>query len=423
MFNTNPWLAFSSTSNRIKSTYIQGFLDICGNIVLRNGGFSLPNGDVSMNGNLYVGLDASFNRRVNVKGTSTFNDDIYQLDGSYNINISSAVGTFPNYGTTQNGNRLINVGSGNFNLTSTGLNDSIAIGNAIISASNPTGFGHIGVGKNVFPALTSGFQNIGIGNTIATLMTTGNNNVFIGNGVATSTTSTGNTVAIGTAAGKSNTTGISNTYLGSFTDANAGTYNNSTALGYGATITKSNQIKLGTSNESVDISSNLNVSGIASMLGYIGMKVVGCSYKYNGASGISRTISTDANKTAIVKIGSGGYDTVSYDSGHVDANGFFNVPVAGYYICYGCGALRFGDERTFTLVTKASGAETYRSGTSNNKTVNDANTTVSVTAIVKCGVGDSIFFRTGSNTASSTGIILGADRRMSNCFIFLLSTY
>ena len=154
------------------------------------------------------------------------------------------------------------------------------------------------------------------------------------------------------------------------------------------------------------------------------MKVVGCSYKYDGVSS-SRLISTDANKTAIVKIGSGGYDTVSYDSGHVDANGIFNVPVAGYYICYGCGALLYGDGRTFTLITKASGSstETYRSGTLNNKTVSDQNTTVSVTAIVKCGVGDQIYFRTGSTTANGSGIRLGVDNRMSNCFIFLLSTY
>ena len=261
MFNTNPWLAYSLTSNRIKSTYIQGFLDVCGNIILRNGGFSLPNGDVSMNGNLYVGLDASFNRNVLINGISTFRNDIYQLDGSYNVNISSDVGSFPNYGTTQNGNRLINIGSGNFKLSAAGLNDCIAIGNTIITASNPTGYGHIGIGETIFQSLTTGFQNIGIGNVIANSITIGHNNVFIGNGVATSTTSTGNTVAIGTAAGKTNTTGINNTYLGAFTDAITGTYNNSTALGFGTAITSSNQIKLGTISERVDISGNLNVYG------------------------------------------------------------------------------------------------------------------------------------------------------------------
>jgi hypothetical protein len=61
MFNTRPWLYYySPLTNKLVNTYIQGFLDICGNIVLRNGGFSLPNGDVSMNGNIYVGKTSTF---------------------------------------------------------------------------------------------------------------------------------------------------------------------------------------------------------------------------------------------------------------------------------------------------------------------------------------------------------------------------
>ena len=326
MFNRNPWLAFSSTSNRIKSTYIQGFLDICGNIILRNGGFSLPNGDVSMNGNLYVGLDASFNRNVFINGITTFKNDIYQLDGSYNINIASAVGTFPNYATTQNGNRLINIGSGNFNLVAKGLNDSIAIGNTITTATNPTGYGIIGIGNNIFPALTSGFQNIGIGNTIATSMTIGHNNVFIGNGVATSTTSTENTVAIGNAAGKTNTTGINNTYLGAFTGASLGTYNNSTALGYGATITSSNQIKLGTSNESVDISGNLNVSGLTRFTNNPNVPVI--------ASGRIRT-GTALNVTTERVLNITDFNSSQFNSNVTyTGTGTFTVVVSGYYMVH-----------------------------------------------------------------------------------------
>jgi hypothetical protein len=184
-------------------------------------------------------------------------------DGNYNINVSSAEGTFPNFRTTASGPNLISVGNGNFNTVSAKLSDSIAIGNTIITGTDPSGYGIIGIGNNVFP-ITSGSQNIGIGNAIATSMTTGHNNVFIGNGVATSTTSTGNTVAIGSGAGSTNITGINNTYLGAFSDVNTnvGGYNNSTALGYGATITSSNQIKLGTENERVYISGNLSAYGI-----------------------------------------------------------------------------------------------------------------------------------------------------------------
>jgi hypothetical protein len=85
-------------------------------------------------------------------------------------------------------------------------------------------------------------------------MTVGHNNVFIGNGVVSSATSTGNTVAIGTFAGKNNAIGINNTFIGAFTDVSAVTlnnYNNSTAIGYGAIITASNEIVLGTLTEHI----------------------------------------------------------------------------------------------------------------------------------------------------------------------------
>jgi hypothetical protein len=182
-------------------------------------------------------------------------------DGNYNINIAStSSGTFPNFRTTATGPNLISIGNGNYKLVAGALRDSIAIGNTILNVSNPSGYGIIGMGQNVFPQLTTGFQNIGIGNAIATSMATGYNNVFIGNSVATSTTSTGNTVAIGTNAGFTNATGINNTYLGAFTGANAVAYSNSTAIGYGATITASNQIKLGTANETTNIDGNLIVN-------------------------------------------------------------------------------------------------------------------------------------------------------------------
>ena len=246
-------------------------------------------------------------------------------DGNYNINIPSTTsGTFPNFRTIATGPNLINIGNGNYKLVAGALRDSIAIGNTILN-TNPTGYGIIGMGQNVFPVLTTGFQNIGIGNAIATSMTTGYNNVFIGNGVATSTTSTGNTVAIGTNAGRTNTTGINNTYLGAFTDANATGYNNSTALGFGATITSSNQIKLGTAAENVDISGNLNVSGLASFIGYLKPNIVGFNYTRTGSP------VTNTAGSLILLNNSGFFNNQVFDSLHV-ANGFFTAPVSGYYV-------------------------------------------------------------------------------------------
>ena len=83
MFNTRPWLYYDSQfTNKFTNTYIQGILDISGNIILRNGGFSLPQGDVSMNGNLYVGKqstligDASMNGNIWVGKQSTLVGDV-----------------------------------------------------------------------------------------------------------------------------------------------------------------------------------------------------------------------------------------------------------------------------------------------------------------------------------------------------------
>ena len=69
MFNTRPWLYYDSDyTNKYTNTYIQGILDICGNVILRNGGFSLQNGDVSMNGNLYVGKQTTLVGDVSMNG-------------------------------------------------------------------------------------------------------------------------------------------------------------------------------------------------------------------------------------------------------------------------------------------------------------------------------------------------------------------
>ena len=213
--------------------------------------------DRIMTSNVYNGLPTS----TNIKN--------FFYDSRNNINVrSTASGSFPRFGKFNNtGPNLISIGGNNYQTDSSTyisgsdlLQRSVAIGNTIINGNNKGGYAMIGMGQNIFPVLTTGFQNIGIGNAIATTMTTGHNNVFIGNGVATSTTSTGNTVAIGTNAGSTNITGVNNTYLGALTGVNADGYRNSTALGYGATITASNQIKLGTATETINIDGNLIVS-------------------------------------------------------------------------------------------------------------------------------------------------------------------
>ncbi len=53
--------------------------------------------------------------------------------------------------------------------------------------------------------------------------------------------------AVGASAGQSNSTGINNTYIGAYANTTSGTISNSTAIGYNAQVTASNQIQLGNS--------------------------------------------------------------------------------------------------------------------------------------------------------------------------------
>ena len=88
--------------------------------------------------------------------------------------------------------------------------------------------------------------------------------VAIGYEALNFTTDSERCVAIGQSAGRSITGSCkNNTFLGALTDFNNANsiWENSTAVGYGALITASNQIKLGTSSETVKIDGSLNVLG------------------------------------------------------------------------------------------------------------------------------------------------------------------
>ena len=106
-----------------------------------------------------------------------------------------------------------------------------------------------------FPSGNVGNQNVAIG-AQALYSNYGNQNVGVGcYALIDNTDGSGNT-AVGYQAGR-DLSGNSNfnTFLGFNTDisSNTLTYNNSTALGYNATIDASNQIVLGTASESVYI--------------------------------------------------------------------------------------------------------------------------------------------------------------------------
>ena len=127
-----------------------------------------------------------------------------------------------------------------------------------------TGTSNIGIGGSSFQSLTTGSNNVAIGRGTLGILTTGGSNVAIGrNALLFSTIGSTNT-GCGFSAGSSNSIGTGNTYLGESTGASQSgadsnctfvgrlsatdvlaAYNSSTALGYQATITASNQMVLG----------------------------------------------------------------------------------------------------------------------------------------------------------------------------------
>ena len=91
------WLQYISTSNTISNTYIQGFLDISQNLIVRNYPVTIVNGNVVLNGNIYCGnlintnsisingitaQNVMVNSDVSLNGNITVNNNIY----SYNTN-------------------------------------------------------------------------------------------------------------------------------------------------------------------------------------------------------------------------------------------------------------------------------------------------------------------------------------------------
>jgi hypothetical protein len=127
-------------------------------------------------------------------------------------------------------------------------NYNIAIGQLALAKNNGIG----GLIANGVQPDNSGNANIAIGSLALSENTNGHSNVGIGHYVLidnTNLNASGNYVsALGYWAGKNNYNGSYNTYLGAKTSAsNPANFSNSTALGYGASISGSNTIQLGNS--------------------------------------------------------------------------------------------------------------------------------------------------------------------------------
>ena len=81
MSSGGSWLQFGNSANKFKSSYVRGFLDVCGNIQVRQGGLTMSHGDISCNGDVYINRirDHDGNLIVSSSGSGTIIDDTTNL--------------------------------------------------------------------------------------------------------------------------------------------------------------------------------------------------------------------------------------------------------------------------------------------------------------------------------------------------------
>ena len=125
-----------------------------------------------------------------------------------------------------------------------------------ISGENNTALGTYASFSNIIGSYNTavGYSALNVNNS--------STNTAVGYATLSSNISSSNT-ALGFFAGLNDITGYNNTYLGVNTnvDISTNTYNNSTAIGYGAIINASNQIMMGTTGQTVYVPGQLDLSG------------------------------------------------------------------------------------------------------------------------------------------------------------------
>ena len=151
----NTWLQYAAVSNRFKQTYMQGFLDVSGNAIVRNGSLSvkngnvlIPNGDISMNGNIIcsgsieLGATAGSGYKMVINGNTRVKNSI-TIDNDASVMSSLGVGKVSNdlYPLDVSGETRLSS-----NLT---VGGSATIGSVVAGSSKFTG--SVGIGANPDP--------------------------------------------------------------------------------------------------------------------------------------------------------------------------------------------------------------------------------------------------------------------------------
>lgn len=149
------------------------------------------------------------------------------------------------------------------------IGDTKITGNLFLQSvkiSNGTG-NNLSLGKTNLNSITTGTHNLAVGVSALQGITSGSSNVGMGSQSLSATSTGSSNTGIGQNAGTDNT-GSFNTYVGAETKCNSNTFQYSTALGYGSTLTDNHQITVGRATENVVILGNISMGKSAPTTGY-----------------------------------------------------------------------------------------------------------------------------------------------------------
>ena len=234
---------------------------------------TIGRGNGSIAENTAIGFEALENVLDNATSKTLYNTAIgYQSLKSLVGDVDAPYGSYPAEHNTAVGYRSLMSSNSN----SAGARCNTAVGSEALKL-NVYGKSNVAVGKSALVANANSY-NVAVGDSALATNTDGNMNTAMGQSALVNNVYGVQNVAVGYSAGQYNvgnvgaTSGFKNTFIGTSTKAPNGTpVKQSTALGYGAEITASNQIMLGTSTETVvnpgavDICGNLTVGGTMSV--------------------------------------------------------------------------------------------------------------------------------------------------------------
>jgi len=199
-------------------------------------------------GQRLAGIDSSYLAQVahflannlsalNVVGTS------YEVSGFGPVIDSSGawVGGRLNVGSSPLYNLPVGTGALSYNTTGS---SNTALGHYSLYA-NTTGFYNTALGYWSLYANTTGYNNTALGLLALRYNATGSENTAVGSSSLNSNTSASYNTAVGYHSGANLQSGNYNTFVGRDTQATSGAISNSMALGNSASVTASNQVRIG----------------------------------------------------------------------------------------------------------------------------------------------------------------------------------